>query len=85
MRVYEKPPAFLASVLGFTALRELLLARGLPVHLVNHLATMAELHCAGRYDRLSDDVRALTGHPPLSMQEFVRQNAATFTASALSA
>jgi hypothetical protein len=24
MRVYEKPPAFLASVLGFTALRELL-------------------------------------------------------------
>src|SRR5215208_3746529 len=28
-----------------------LLERGLPVHLVNHLATMADLHRAGRYDR----------------------------------
>ena len=27
-----------------------LLERGLPVHLVNHLATMADLHRAGRYD-----------------------------------
>jgi len=33
--------------------REGLLARGLPVHLVNHLATMADLHRAGRYDRMS--------------------------------
>jgi uncharacterized protein YbjT (DUF2867 family) len=62
--------------------RDGLLARGLPVHLVDHLATMAELHRAGRYDRMSDDVRALTGHGPLSVREFVRQHAATFTASA---
>jgi uncharacterized protein YbjT (DUF2867 family) len=62
--------------------REGLLARGLPVHLVNHLTTMAELHRAGRYDRMSDDVRTLTGHGPLSSQEIVRKNAATFTASA---
>jgi hypothetical protein len=34
----------------------------LPVlHLVNHLATMADLHRAGRYDRMSDDVLTLTG------------------------
>jgi uncharacterized protein YbjT (DUF2867 family) len=58
-----------------------LLARGLPLHLVNHLATMAELHRAGRYDRMSDDVRTLTGQGPLSVQEFVRKHAATFTAS----
>ncbi len=59
-----------------------LLERGLQVHLVNHLATMADLHRAGRYDRMSDDVLTLTGQRPLSVQEFVRRNAATFTASA---
>ena len=62
--------------------REGLLKRGLPVHLANHLATMADLHRAGRYDRMSGEVRTLTGQQPLSVQEFVRQNAAAFTASA---
>jgi len=65
--------------------RDELLERGLPVHLVNHLATMADLHRAGRYDRMSDDVLTLTGQGPLSVQEFVRKNAATFTASAKAA
>src|SRR5207247_9849555 len=46
--------------------RDGLLERGLPVHLVNHLATMADLHRAGRYDRMSDDVRRRTGQGPLS-------------------
>jgi hypothetical protein len=40
---------------------------------------MADLHRAGRFDRRSDDVLTLTGKGPLSVQEFVRQNAATFT------
>ena len=62
--------------------REGLLERGLPVHLVNHLATMADLHRAGRYDRISDDVLKLTGHAPISALEFVRKNAATFTTRA---
>src|ERR1700746_944422 len=62
--------------------RDGLLERGLPVHVVNHFATMADLHRAGRYDRMSDDVLTLTGQGPLSVQEFVRKNAATFTASA---
>jgi uncharacterized protein YbjT (DUF2867 family) len=65
--------------------RQVLLERGLPVYLVNHLATMADLHRAGRYDRMSDDVRTLTGQEPLSVQEFVRKNPATFTASAQAA
>jgi hypothetical protein len=65
--------------------RDELLKRGLPVHLVNHLATMADLHRAGRYDRMSDDVLTLTGQGPLSVQEFVKKNAATFTASAKAA
>jgi len=62
--------------------RDALLARGLPAYLVHHLATMADLHRAGRYDRMSDDVLTLTGQAPMSVQEFVRKNAATFTASA---
>lgn len=62
--------------------RDGLLKRGLPIHLVNHLATMADLHRAGRYDRMSDEVLTLTGQRPLSVQEFVKKNAATFTASA---
>lgn len=61
--------------------RDALLGRSLPVH----LATMADLHRAGRYDRMSDDVLTLTGQRPLSMQEFVRKNAAAFTASAKAA
>jgi uncharacterized protein YbjT (DUF2867 family) len=65
--------------------REDLLQRGLPAHLVNHLATMADLHRAGRYDRMTDDVFGLTGQKPLSMQEFVRRNAAAFTDSVKSA
>jgi uncharacterized protein YbjT (DUF2867 family) len=56
-----------------------LLDRGLPVHLVDHLTTMADLHRAGHYDRKSDDVFTLTGHGPLGVREFVRRNAATFT------
>jgi len=43
---------------------------------------MADLHRAGRYDRMSNDVLMLTGQRPLSVQEFVRKNAATFTALA---
>ena len=61
--------------------RDGLLKRGLPVHLVNHLATMADLHRAGAYDRRSDDVLMLIGQQPLSLQEFVRNHAGSFTIS----
>lgn len=64
--------------------RDDLLKRGLPAHLVNHLATMADLHRAGRYDRMSDDILTLTGQAPQSLQKFVRQHAAIFTPSAIS-
>ena len=62
--------------------REALRARGFPVHVVNHLAAMSDLHRAGRFDRMSDDVLMLTGQRPLSVQEFVRNNAAAFTTPA---
>src|SRR6476646_1835814 len=62
--------------------RDGLLKLGLPVHLVNHLATMADLQRAGRYDGESHDVLKLTGQGPMTVQEFVRKNAAAFTAPA---
>src|SRR6202795_327802 len=34
--------------------------QGLPEHLARHLVTMAELHRAGRYDRLADGVERVT-------------------------
>jgi uncharacterized protein YbjT (DUF2867 family) len=65
--------------------RDGLLKRGLPVHLVNHLTAMADLHRAGRFDRMSDDVLTLTGQAPMSVQEFVKKNVVAFTASAKAA
>jgi uncharacterized protein YbjT (DUF2867 family) len=65
--------------------RDDLLNRRWPVHVVNHLAALADLHRAGRFDRTSDDVRTLTGQEPMTVQEFVRKNAATFTPSAKAA
>jgi uncharacterized protein YbjT (DUF2867 family) len=65
--------------------RDGLLQSGAPLHLVNHLVTMADLHRAGRYDRMSDDVLTLTGQAPMSVQEFVRKNVVAFTSSAKAA
>src|SRR2546422_4317253 len=62
--------------------RDVLLDRGLPVHLVNHLATMADSDAPGRTRRMPAEVPPLTGQRPLSVQESVRKNATTFTASA---
>jgi uncharacterized protein YbjT (DUF2867 family) len=62
--------------------RETLVQAGLPIHLINHLAVMADLHRAGRYDRQSDDVLKLTGQPSTSVADFVRRHAASFTPSA---
>ena len=63
---------------GWTGnLREL----GVPTHLVNHLAAMADLHVQGRYDRMTDDLVKLTGQTPTSMYDFVKLHAAEFTRS----
>ena len=44
---------------------------------------MADLHRAGRYDRMSDDVRTLTGQgQQVRLQDFVRKNAAEIHPSA---
>jgi hypothetical protein len=65
-----------------SAWKEQLASMGVPPHLVAHLATMALLHQDGRYDRFADDVKQLTGEPPMSVRQFVQRNAAAFTAAA---
>jgi uncharacterized protein YbjT (DUF2867 family) len=60
---------------------EKLLGLGVPPHLVNHLAAMAELHGQGRYDRMTDDLVTLTGQAPTSMYDFVKRHAGEFTRS----
>jgi NAD(P)H dehydrogenase (quinone) len=51
---------------------------GLPEHLYEHLLTMAKLHAAGRYDRLTHDVEALLGRPATSARDFVARHAELF-------
>lgn len=53
-------------------------AQGLPEHLAGHLATMGELHRAGRYDRLADGVERVTGRQPTGVREFVTRHADEF-------
>jgi uncharacterized protein YbjT (DUF2867 family) len=52
---------------------------GASAHVVAHLESMAMLHRDNRYDRFSDDVRLLTGVPPLSIEDFVRVHQRDFT------
>jgi hypothetical protein len=44
---------------------------GLPPHVEQHIATMARLHRADRYDRLTNDVERLTGRPALTVQRYI--------------
>jgi uncharacterized protein YbjT (DUF2867 family) len=59
--------------------RDGLIQAGLPIHLVNHLSVMADLHRAGRYDRQSGDMLALTGREATSVRDFIRTHADAFT------
>jgi NAD(P)H dehydrogenase (quinone) len=50
----------------------------LPEHVFKHLLTMAHLHAANRYDRITHDFEAITGRPALSVRDFVAQHADLF-------
>ena len=52
---------------------------GLPPHLHQHLATMARLHRAGRYDRATNDVEIVTGSPALMVEQYITANPQLFT------
>jgi uncharacterized protein YbjT (DUF2867 family) len=49
--------------------------RNLPDHVFEHLLTMARLHAANRYDRLTRDVATITGRPATSVRDFVARHA----------
>jgi NAD(P)H dehydrogenase (quinone) len=53
-------------------------ARGLPQHLSEHLLTMARLHAANRYDRLTHDVEAVIGRPATSIRDYVAKHPELF-------
>ncbi|AXI77258.1 NmrA family NAD(P)-binding protein [Peterkaempfera bronchialis] len=53
-------------------------ALSLPDHVFDHLATMARLHAQNRYDRVTRDVEAVTGHPASSVRQFVADNPGLF-------
>jgi NAD(P)H dehydrogenase (quinone) len=59
--------------------------RNLPDHVFEHLLTMAGLHAANRYDRLTHDVEAITGRPATSTRDFVAQHAELFEPNGLPA
>ena len=52
---------------------------GMPMHIVNHLGVVADLHAQGRYNRMTDDFFKLTGEIPTSVHGFVKLHAAEFT------
>jgi uncharacterized protein YbjT (DUF2867 family) len=52
--------------------------RQLPDHVFAHLLTMARLHAANRYDRLTHDIETITGRPATSVRDFVARHAALF-------
>lgn len=62
-----------------TAWKQKLSEAGLPEHLLNHVAAMAELNAQMRYDRITDDFRTLIGSPAESMRSFVKRHASAFT------
>jgi nucleotide-binding universal stress UspA family protein len=50
---------------------EVLAKADLAQHTEQHIATMAKLHRANRYDRATVDVERVTGKRPLTVEEFV--------------
>ena len=58
-------------------------SRHLPDHVFEHLLTMARLHAANRYDRLTHDVEAITGRPASSVRDFVARHAELFGSKSL--
>jgi len=52
---------------------------GLPPHVQQHIATMAKLHREDRYNRSTDDVETITGHPAQSVRQYVEQHRDLFS------
>ena len=55
--------------------------RHLPEHLFEHFVVMAQLHAANRYDRLTQEVEAITGKTATSTRAYVAGHPGLFTPS----
>jgi NAD(P)H dehydrogenase (quinone) len=51
----------------------------LPEHVFGHLLTMARLHAANQYDRVTNDVERIIGRPATSIRDYVARHAEMFT------
>lgn len=58
--------------------RESMQGAGLSEHVLDHLATMGNLHRAGRYARMTDDFSTLTGATPVTARAFIEKHASSF-------
>ncbi len=67
--------------LDFDEWRSELEDSGLDPHVQEHITTMARLHRKDRYNRSTDQVQALTGHAPQSVEDFVRAHRDLFANS----
>jgi uncharacterized protein YbjT (DUF2867 family) len=47
-------------------------------HVAEHFLTMARLHAANRYDRLTHDVETITGRPATKIRDYVAQHGELF-------
>jgi NAD(P)H dehydrogenase (quinone) len=59
--------------------RDALREQHLPDYVVDHIVTMATLHDANRYDRLTHDIEEIIGRPATSSREFAARNAQLFS------
>jgi uncharacterized protein YbjT (DUF2867 family) len=72
-----RPVRYIAAPLDEWRDKELR-ASGLPEHVFGHLLTMAKLHAANRYDRLTSDVEVILGRPARPIEAMVRENRKKF-------
>ncbi|WP_433194220.1 NAD(P)H-binding protein [Nocardia sp. CA-107356] len=59
-------------------LEQVLKPVGLPSHVEQHIATMARLHRADRYNRITDDVEQVTGEPPVAVEQYIADHRERF-------
>jgi uncharacterized protein YbjT (DUF2867 family) len=60
-------------------LEQVLMPVGLPPHTQQHIATMARLHRADRYNRATDDVERVTGQPAQTVEQYITAHPELFS------
>jgi uncharacterized protein YbjT (DUF2867 family) len=51
---------------------------GISAHITEHIVTVAKLHRADRYDRLTNDVETVTGRPAESVEHYITEHRQLF-------